>query len=122
MVADKRLPFFTRFWVPEHQTTLGPVGEPLLDCQVTYQHRPHHMRSRGRARSLVLWMPITCHVQKEEALGTRVATHQERPPLVKPTIPTGATSPHTPLDFERVVARFGDAADERPVPPVAVPS
>ena len=108
--------------MPKHQAPLCPICEPLLDCQVAHQHRSHHVGSRGVGLRLVLWVPVPGHVQKEETLRARVATRQERPPVVEPPVTTCATRPHTPFDLERVVPRFGDATDKSAVPPVAVPS
>ena len=100
----------------------GTIREPFLDRKVAHQHGTHHVWPRGRVRRLVLRVPITGHVQEEETLSAGVAAHQGSPPLVEPPIPTCAARPHTAFDFQRVVPRFGDAADECPVPPVAVPS
>ena len=89
--AVERLPFCARGGVPEHEAALGAICEPLLDGQITDQHSSHHVRSRGRASRLMFRVKIACHMQQEKALSTRVATHQGRPPLAKPTISTCAT-------------------------------
>ena len=80
------------------------------------------MGRRIEQARFIIWVPIASHVQKEETLRARVATRQERPPVVEPTIPAGATRPHTPFDLERVVPRFGDATDKSAVPPISIPS
>ena len=117
----QRLSFCARFWVPKHQAPLRPICETLLYCQVAHQHRPHHVGSWGVGRRLVLWMPIPSHVQEEEALRAGVATDQQRPSLVEPTIPAGATRAHAPFDLQCVVTRFGNPADKSPIPPISVP-
>ena len=70
----------------------------------------------------MLWVPIAGHVQKEEALRAGVASHQERPPLVEPTIAACTARAHTPFDLQRVVPRFGNSADKSSIPPISVPS
>ena len=68
------------------------------------------------ARCLVLWVPIACHVQKEQALRTGVATHQDRPAIVEPTIAACTARAHTPFDLEAMAASFRNAPHQGPIP------